>query len=238
MTVGILLDMDGTIVDSMYLLKNSFINILKKEGIEIGIETEEVVGNNLAKIMGGKSKGFSEFRLMWRIVKHIESSIFKKIKIVFISGRKLANVANSALFIKGADDAIRSLKKNEKVKIGIVTSRRKKDVLFRLRKINFDDFFDVVVTREDVKRLKPSPEQIYFAAEKLGLSPKSCIVIGDMSTDVEAARKAGSISIGVNSGIFHKQLIKAQPDFVAQSIVDIPSALDEIIDCVNLLEES
>lgn len=236
MAIGILLDMDGTLVDSMPLLKQSFIEILETEGLNINKETEEIIGNNLSQIMGGNSKSFTEFFLVWRLIKHIDCSIFKKIKIVVISSRKLKNVANSAPFIKGVDRAIKSLKKNKDLKIGIVTSRSKQDVLSRLNKTDLRGYIDVIVTRDDVNKLKPSPEQVLIASKRLGLPPRNCVIVGDMSTDVEAARKAGSISIGVASGIFNKQLIKSNPDFLAQSMVDIPIAIDKILNRIENLE--
>jgi pyrophosphatase PpaX len=233
MAVGILLDMDGTLVDSMPLLKQSFNETLETEGLHIDKETEEIIGNNLSQIMGGNSIGFTDFFLVWRFMNHIDGSILKKIKIALISSKKLKKVANSAPFIKGVAKAIESMKKNKDVKIGIVTSRSKHDVFSRLDKSDLKSNIDVIVTRDDVSKLKPSPEQILVASKRLGLSPRNCAIIGDMSTDVEAARKAGSIAIGVASGIFNKQLIKSNPDFIAQSIIDIPNALDEIINRIE-----
>jgi HAD superfamily hydrolase (TIGR01549 family) len=229
MAIGILVDMDGTLVDSMPLLKQSFNKTLETEGLYIDKETEEIIGNNLSLIMGGNSRGFTDFFLVWRFIKHVDGPLLKKIKIALVSSRKLKKVANSAPFIKGVDKAIKSMKKNKDVKIGIVTSRSKQDVLSRLDNSDLKSNIDVVVTRDDVSKLKPSPEQILVASKRLGLLPRNCAIIGDMSTDVEAARKAGSIAIGVASGIFNKQLIKSNPDFIAQSIIDIPNALDEII---------
>jgi len=233
MAIGIFLDLDGTLVDSMPLLKQSFNETLESEGLYIDKETEEIIGDNLSQIMGGNSRGFTDFFLVWRFIKHVNGPILKKIKIALVSSRKLKKIANSAPFIKGADIAIKSMKQNKDVKIGIVTSRSKQDVLSRLNKSELKSDIDVVVTRDDVKKLKPSPEQILVASKNLGLLPRNCAIIGDMSTDVEAARKAGSIAIGVASGIFNKQLVQSNPDFIAQSIIDIPDALDEIINRIE-----
>jgi len=113
MAIGILLDMDGTLVDSMPLLKQSFNETLETEGLHIDKETEETIGNNLSQIMGGNSRGFTDFFLVWRFMNHIDCSILKKIKIALISSKKLKKVANSAPFIKGVAKAIESMKKNK-----------------------------------------------------------------------------------------------------------------------------
>lgn len=228
--VGILIDMDGTIVNSMQLLRSAFFNILRAHGIEVNAEIEDKVGNNLAEIMSVRSGRFTELRLIWRVLSLVESPLFKKIRLVFISYKKLRGVANSAPLIEGVDDAIKLLKADETVKIGIVTSRSKKDVISRLNKTSFGSLLDIILTRDDVTRSKPSSEQIILAAKRLNLSPRECAIIGDMPTDVEATKRVGAISIGVASGIFRKQLMRMGPDFVVHSIVDVPCALKEIID--------
>lgn len=236
--IGILLDMDGTIVDSMQELRNNFISILRNEGIEISKKIEDKIGDNLTEIMNIDSNGFSEFIIIWNVLKLMENSFLKRLKLVFVAYRKLKRVANSAPLIEGVEDAIESFKVKKNIKIAIVTTRSKKDVISRLEKTSFENRIDLVITREDVKKPKPSPDQILLAIERLGIPPSRCIMIGDMPTDIEAAKKAGVTSIGVASGIFRKQLLKVKPDFVVKNITDVPKVLDEIIMKFNLAKNS
>jgi beta-phosphoglucomutase-like phosphatase (HAD superfamily) len=55
---------------------------------------------------------------------------------------------------------------------------------------HLDDLFDVVITRDDVRRLKPHPEPIFKAAETLGLSSEQCVMVGDTLADIRSARAA------------------------------------------------
>ena len=230
--------MDGTIVDSMQELRNNFISILKNEGIEISKKIEDKVGDNLTEIMNVDSNGFTEFILLWNVLKLIESSFLKRIKLVFVAYRKLKKVANSAPLIDGVEDAVESFKAKKNIKIAIVTTRSKRDVISRLEKTSFENCIDLVITREDVKKPKPSPDQILLAIERLGIPSSRCIMIGDMPTDIEAAKKAGVTSIGVASGIFKKQLLKVKPDFIVKNITEVPDVLDEIIKKYNLTKNS
>lgn len=68
------------------------------------------------------------------------------------------------------------------VGIGLVTntSREAVDIVFRLQGIG--KYFDVVVTRDDVKKLKPDPEELRLAVRKLGA--RDFVMIGDLPLDV------------------------------------------------------
>src|ERR1700721_782563 len=54
----------------------------------------------------------------------------------------------------------------------------------------------VVVAYHDVKRVKPHPEGLLLASQKLGIAPSKCIYVGDDGNDVRAARSAGFAPVG------------------------------------------
>ncbi|MBN1958097.1 MAG: HAD family hydrolase [Desulfuromonadales bacterium] len=59
-----------------------------------------------------------------------------------------------------------------------------------LEHFNLADYFSVIVTSHDVARPKPAPDMLLLAAEKLGVSPRSCLFIGDSELDRRAAFEA------------------------------------------------
>jgi HAD superfamily hydrolase (TIGR01509 family) len=59
-------------------------------------------------------------------------------------------------------------------------------------------FMDVVITNEDVKEGKPSPEGYLLAMKTLGVSPGSCIVVEDGEYGITAAESAGARVLRVN----------------------------------------
>lgn len=75
---------------------------------------------------------------------------------------------------------------------------------------------------------KPKPGMIYAAAEKYGLDPEKCVVIGDAGdTDMMAAANAGCIKILVRTGTGEEFLTKyrdkwaeIEPDYVADNVLD------------------
>ena len=75
--------------------------------------------------------------------------------------------------------------------LGIVTSRCRAEYDAYFSSFHLEEIFHRIVCADDTKTHKPEPEPIfkYTEAEKALLS--SCIYIGDMSTDIECAKKAG-----------------------------------------------
>jgi HAD superfamily hydrolase (TIGR01509 family) len=100
--------------------------------------------------------------------------------------------------IENADRLLHHLHK-QKV-LGVVTTRSHEEASAFLDQHDLHDYFDLVVTRESTKHLKPNPEPILYAASQLGLSPEQCAMVGDTPVDILSARRAGAWSIGVLCG--------------------------------------
>ncbi len=81
------------------------------------------------------------------------------------------------------------------------------------------EWFDVVVTGDDVTHKKPHPEIYLVTAEKLGLPPERCVVLEDAPAGVEAARSAGMHCIAVPSSVDAAQLAAA--DLVVDSLAEV-----------------
>ena len=73
---------------------------------------------------------------------------------------------------------------------------------------------------------KPSPEPILAIAKQLGIPPEQLVMIGDGPQDVEAGRRAGCRTIGVQGGFLApERLIASQPDVLIESLADLPAIL-------------
>jgi len=60
--------------------------------------------------------------------------------------------------------------------------------------------YDVMIGGDDVKKRKPNPEPVFKACRKLRLRPEDCVFIGDTDFDMQAARSAGCVAIGILTG--------------------------------------
>jgi len=88
--------------------------------------------------------------------------------------------------------------KRRKIKIGIVTTKKRSEALAILR--GYKLFYDTLVGHDDVKKRKPSPEPTLKACKNLKVKPKDCIFVGDHPFDMLSAKGAGCFAIGVLTG--------------------------------------
>jgi phosphoglycolate phosphatase-like HAD superfamily hydrolase len=109
-------------------------------------------------------------------------------------------------------------------KLAVVTTRARPEAYAFLERSGLERFFPVVITRQDVLRMKPHPEPVRTAAGMLGVPPEACAMVGDTVADVRAARRAGAVAIGVLSGFGRRQeLERAGADLVLDYAVDLLS---------------
>lgn len=101
--------------------------------------------------------------------------------------------------IEGTEGLLTAL--SDDYRLAIVTTRGRPEAHALLRQTALDRFFDVVVTRQDILRMKPHPEPVRKAAAHLGLAPQHCLMIGDTGMDIRSAKRAGAYAVGVLSGV-------------------------------------
>ncbi len=80
----------------------------------------------------------------------------------------------------------------------IASSAPRANVEAVLETLGTASYFQSIVSAEDVHRGKPDPEVFLLAASRFGLPPDRCIVVEDAVAGIEAARRAGMRSIGIN----------------------------------------
>lgn len=87
--------------------------------------------------------------------------------------------------------------KSKKVWLAVFTSGQRAVVQNKLAIAGLIDYFEVLVTADDVKSSKPSPEGFLLAASRLGVAPENCVVLEDSEPGVRAAKAAGMLPIMV-----------------------------------------
>jgi phosphoglycolate phosphatase len=140
--------------------------------------------------------------------------------------RRLRGPAGPAHFplMEGADRMLTDLA--QRYRLAVVTTRGREDAQAFLRQHGLGGMFDLVVTREDTWRLKPHPAPIRQAAERLGVPPEGCVMVGDTTVDVRSARRAGAKAVAVTCGFGERaELERAGADVVLDSVSDVASLL-------------
>jgi pyrophosphatase PpaX len=111
------------------------------------------------------------------------------------------------------------LKLDKYFALGLVTSGSKSRVERDIKATGIINFFKTVVTGDDVKIPKPSPEGLEIALRNLDKQPDEVIYIGDSSADYEMAKAAGVYFIGVSSEF--NSLSSNHPDYSIYSLNDL-----------------
>lgn len=127
-----------------------------------------------------------------------------------------------------AEELLKSARKLP-VKTALATSSRRMKMQMVMEKLNFLQYFDEIVTGEEVYNSKPSPDIFIRAAEKLKLAPRECIVIEDAASGVTAAKSAGMKCIAITTTHTKNQLEHA--DLVIDTFKELDfESLCHIID--------
>ncbi len=107
-------------------------------------------------------------------------------------------------------------------RLGVVTSKLRSGAERGLKLTGLMDFFDTIVSADEVIRAKPHPEPVLAALERLGVDVKDAVFIGDSPHDIAAGREAGVATAGVLWGPFGREdLARAAADFLLESPAEI-----------------
>lgn len=113
-------------------------------------------------------------------------------------------------------------------KLGIVTTKIRQTVKMGLKLTGLDQFFETVVTLDDVEHAKPHPEPVLLALKQLDSLPDQSIMVGDNHHDINSGKAAGTKTAGVAwtiKGTGHLEQFK--PDYMLHRMSDLLTVLGE-----------
>ena len=182
---AVLLDMDGTLLDTERVYFDSLVAAMNTFGY-----TDDAV--TLCQAMVGLPGPDCEAMLHAR---YGESFPLADISRVFIANRD--EILSAGLPLKsGAVELLDALQAAE-CPMAIVTSSSQRTADAHLRLAGIRHRFETILTRDDVTRGKPSPDLYLLAASRFGLKPEVCVAVEDSNHGVTAAHAAGAITIMV-----------------------------------------
>jgi phosphoglycolate phosphatase len=132
--------------------------------------------------------------------------------------------AEEGRLIPGTEGMLESLKEKG-IKVGIIT-RNCEDAV---RKVfpDIDDFCDVFVSRNSVKKVKPHPDHLTHVMRSLKISGEEGVMVGDHILDIQAGKRVGMKTIGVLTGRTKKgEFGKAGADYIFRDASEICKLLD------------
>lgn len=126
--------------------------------------------------------------------------------------------------VPGVEPALRRLQKV--YPLALVSVREAGPVEALLDAFELHPFFRCVAAARTVRRTKPDPAPIRWAAQQMGVPPEACLMVGDTPVDIRAGRAAGSQTVGVLCGFGERmELERAGADLILESTADLAEAL-------------
>lgn len=207
MVNAVIFDWDGTLANTKKAVLYSFQEVLRKSGCVVPNEAIE-------KWIGVGTKKTFEKVLEDCNIK------FDELMLEKLSNEKISiqlGLTNTVTLFDGVKDLLEEL--YGKIKIALATMSSKKVVNKLLSEKGIKNYFDVILSVDDVDSPKPDPEVFLVSAKKLGVTPKDCVVVEDSVFGVQAAKVAGMKCIAVSSGAYNsEELQKEKADLVISSL--------------------
>lgn len=214
----VLIDLDGTLVDSVPDLAHAVDAMMKDLGLpEHGEDTvRNWVGNGVERLVKRALTG--------ELHAEPDESLYEKAYPIFYQHYLDSNGKYSRLF-PGVEEGLKILK-NKNLAIGCVTNKAESFTLPLLEAKGIRDYFGVVVSGDTTPKKKPAPEPLWHAAKHFNIAPEDSLMLGDSMHDVDAARNAGFQVIAVTYGYNHGEDINdAKPDAVIDSFVELENLI-------------
>lgn len=187
MIKAILFDLDGVLIETEKETFNFYKKFLKEKH-DIILQDEDFKYK-----AGRKSKDFFNSVLTDEQREEVDTKALVKLK------RELFNTETSK-YIKKVEEGEALLKKIKEKNLltALVSQNELRMINSVMDWLGYRNYFDVTLSIDDIKNLKPDPEIYLKAAEKLGVSPEECIVIEDSKDGVLSAKNAKMKCIGIN----------------------------------------
>jgi HAD superfamily hydrolase (TIGR01509 family) len=174
---AVIFDLDGTLVDSMWMWRSIDIEYLARFGIEMPPELQSCI----------EGKSFSETALYFKERFQIPDSL-EQIKSNW-NEMAWEKYESEVPLKEGVTELLQYLK-HEGIPTGIATSNSRELVELIVRKHGIEDYFSSIRTSCEVAKGKPSPDIYLLVAEDLGVAPEHCLVFEDVLQGVMAGKNA------------------------------------------------
>lgn len=210
----VLIDVDGTLVDSVPDLAFSADQMMSQLGLpERGEDAvRHWVGNGIEKLV--------KRTLVNNLDDEPNAELFDKALPIFWQVYENNICVRSRLYdgvIEGLD-----YMKYRGYRLGCVTNKARSFTIPLLEQIGIAPYFEVSICGDDTARKKPDPLPLLTAAGEFQVAPENSLMLGDSKSDVQAARAAGFQIICMSYGYNHGEDIRRyEPDAVIDSMIEL-----------------
>ena len=207
----IMIDVDGTLVDSVPDLAYCIDEMMQKLGLQKWGEDKvrHWVGNGVPKLVERALSGELEGQPI--------KEVFDVAYPIFLDLYEDNNAQRSYLY-DGVREGLDYLK-SQGYQLGCVTNKSEQFTHPLLKALGIFNDFKIIISGDTLAKRKPDPMPLLYCAEHFNLKPEECLMLGDSVSDVKAARAAGFDIICMSYGYNHgNDIADENPDLVIDSM--------------------
>lgn len=213
---AVIFDLDGTVLDNEEVYAKAFLDILEKHGVDIRVYKDKD-----PQIHGiGMEENWERLKKEHNLLDQVSTN-----QLMHETQDAYHSMLDEVKIRPGFFELNQAIKEEGKM-IALATSNDWWLVVDELEDLKIQQYFDTLVTGEEVAHKKPEPDIFLEAARKLGVEPGECVVIEDSEAGVEAAKEAGMIAIAIES-LEGRDLSKA--DLVVSGFEEITPRSIEVL---------
>ena len=221
----IIVDLDGTLIDTAPDLMNAHNFVMRKFGYETKT-TEDI------RKLVGKGAGSLIGRSVWGQAKKEfgkvnNDQIKKEMTSEFIK-YYANNIANESKLVNGVYDFLKWCKK-ENISMGICTNKQDYLAVDLLKKINVYNYFEYVAGSNTFDYCKPDARHLTNVVDIMQGNIKKCIMIGDSETDSDTAKNAGIPFILLEDGYTEKKVSDIPHDHLIKDFIGIEKIISSYL---------
>lgn len=206
---GIIFDIDGTLTSTNELIFASFNHI-----------TEKYLGKTFSPDEIVSLFGPTEDQILMDMCGENFEQAKKEYYDFYSRNHHMADL------YPGIKDLLYHLKEKNLL-LSIYTGKGRKAAIITLKKMEIYDYFDLIITGDDVAKHKPSAEGINKFIEKFVLEKNHVLMVGDSPADVKAAKASGVKIASVLWDSYAKEkVLQLKSDFVFHSVEELRKFLE------------
>jgi len=209
---AVIFDLDGTLIDSIEIYYQALTTVTSRIGLQVSRE----------EIFEPMAEGLDPWeRLFHDRLPNLEEKMRqfrREMRPIFL------DALDRVRPFPGVREVL-SLLLDRKIKLGVVTDSSDAS-LKPLHENTLNSYFHAIVTHNDGLPKKPEPLGILECLSRMGAQPGNAVVVGDTLMDVRAGKGAGTLTLGVLSGLATRtQFEKDPPNALVQDVTLVPSVL-------------
>jgi pyrophosphatase PpaX len=203
----VLFDLDGTLIDSVRLILDSYHHTLDVHGFPPRTDEHWLSG------MG------TPLRVQFRDWAH-DPALLEQM-IATYRDYNITHHDRMVSVYPGVPEVIKELR-SLGLSMGLVTSKNRVGAVRGLEHVGLMEFIDVIIGADDVVNPKPHPEPVQLAAQRLGVGREGVVYVGDSIHDMQSGRAAGVETAAVLWGPFGRDHLEAtEPDYWLETPTDL-----------------